>query len=53
VNGRNAIGWYKKFELDIWYVDYQSLWLDIEILFAHFKVVSMKRSYINIVKGNP
>ena len=29
VNGRNAISWEKKFELDVWYVDHQSLWLDI------------------------
>lgn len=32
VNGRNAISWKKKFELDIWYVDNQSIWLDIKIL---------------------
>lgn len=32
VNGRNAISWDEKFELDVWYVDNQSLWLDIEIL---------------------
>lgn len=32
VNGRNAISWEKKFELDVWYVDHQSLWLDIKIL---------------------
>lgn len=33
VNGRNAISWEHKFELDVWYVDNQSLWLDIKILF--------------------
>lgn len=33
VNGRNAISWEEKFELDVWYVDNQSLWLDIKILF--------------------
>ena len=33
VNGRNAISWDEKFKLDIWYVDNQSLWLDIKILF--------------------
>lgn len=33
VNGRNAISWEKKFELDVWYVDNQSFWLDIKILF--------------------
>ncbi len=33
VNGRNAISWEAKFDFDIWYVDNQSLWLDIKILF--------------------
>ncbi|ELR70615.1 Lipid carrier : UDP-N-acetylgalactosaminyltransferase [Fulvivirga imtechensis AK7] len=33
VNGRNAISWEKKFELDVWYVDHQSFWLDLKILF--------------------
>ena len=33
VNGRNAIEWEKKFELDVWYVDRLSLLLDIKILF--------------------
>jgi lipopolysaccharide/colanic/teichoic acid biosynthesis glycosyltransferase len=32
VNGRNAISWEQKFELDIWYVDNQSLALDVKIL---------------------
>ena len=42
VNGRNAIGWDKKFELDTWYVDNQSLWLDIKILFKTVKKVVVK-----------
>jgi sugar transferase EpsL len=33
VNGRNAITWEDKFELDVWYVDHQSFWLDVKILF--------------------
>jgi lipopolysaccharide/colanic/teichoic acid biosynthesis glycosyltransferase len=33
VNGRNAITWEEKFELDVWYVEHQSFWLDIKILF--------------------
>jgi len=33
VNGRNAIGWGEKFTLDVWYVDNQSFWLDMRILF--------------------
>lgn len=42
VNGRNAIGWDKKFELDTWYVDNQSLWLDIKILLKTVKMVLIK-----------
>lgn len=42
VNGRNAIGWDKKFELDTWYIDNQSLWLDIKILFKTVKKVLIK-----------
>ncbi len=33
VNGRNAISWGEKFKLDLWYVDHQSFWLDVKILF--------------------
>ncbi len=32
VNGRNNISWETKFELDVWYVDNWSVWLDIKIL---------------------
>ena len=32
VNGRNSISWTKKFELDVWYVDHISFWLDIKII---------------------
>ena len=32
VNGRNAISWDEKFALDVWYVDHQSLLLDLKIL---------------------
>jgi sugar transferase EpsL len=31
VRGRNALTWEEKFELDLWYVDHRSLWLDIGI----------------------
>lgn len=33
INGRNAISWPEKFELDVWYVDNRSLWLDLRIMF--------------------
>lgn len=32
VNGRNALSWDEKFDLDIWYVDNRSIWLDLKIL---------------------
>lgn len=32
VNGRNALSWEAKFALDVWYVDNQSFWLDLKIL---------------------
>ena len=32
VNGRNAISWDRKFELDVWYVDNRNAWLDLKIL---------------------
>jgi lipopolysaccharide/colanic/teichoic acid biosynthesis glycosyltransferase len=39
VNGRNAISWDKKFELDVFYVNNISFWLDIKILFLTVKKV--------------
>lgn len=32
VNGRNALSWEQKFELDVWYVDHWCVWLDLKIL---------------------
>jgi lipopolysaccharide/colanic/teichoic acid biosynthesis glycosyltransferase len=40
VNGRNSLTWEEKFDLDVWYVDHWSLWLDFKILMLTFlKVV--------------
>ena len=39
VNGRNTISWEEKLKLDVWYVDHQSLWLDLRILFLTVKNV--------------
>lgn len=33
INGRNALSWEDKFLLDLWYVDHQSFWLDLKIIF--------------------
>jgi len=46
VNGRNAISWEQKFELDVYYVDHLSLSLDIKIVFLTFLKV-IKRADIN------
>jgi sugar transferase EpsL len=32
VNGRNTVSWDQKFAMDVWYVDHQSMWLDLKIL---------------------
>ncbi len=42
VNGRNSISWTKKFELDVWYVDNCSLWLDIKIIFLTIRKVFIR-----------
>lgn len=64
INGRNAISWEEKFELDVWYVDNQSLWLDIKIILLTFKkvyyrddisadgIVTMNRFMGSKYKGN-
>ena len=46
INGRNAISWGEKFKLDVWYVENQSFWLDIKILFMTVVKV-VKRSDVN------
>lgn len=42
VNGRNAISWAKKFELDVWYIDHVSFALDCKILLLTVKKVFKK-----------
>lgn len=42
INGRNAISWEDKFKLDTWYVDNQSFWLDIKILWLTVKKVLVR-----------
>lgn len=42
VNGRNAISWTKKFELDVWYVDHCSFLLDVRIVFLTLKKVFVR-----------
>jgi lipopolysaccharide/colanic/teichoic acid biosynthesis glycosyltransferase len=39
VNGRNALSWEEKFALDVWYVDHQSVALDVKILWMTLRAV--------------
>lgn len=39
ISGRNAISWQQKFQLDTWYVQHQSLWLDVKIMLKTVKKV--------------
>ncbi|NVZ82435.1 sugar transferase [Pseudomonas yamanorum] len=42
INGRNAIEWEEKFKLDTWYVDNQSFWLDMKVIFLTIKKVLVR-----------
>ncbi|WP_339651662.1 sugar transferase [Halopseudomonas pelagia] len=42
INGRNTLSWEDKFDLDVWYVENRSLWLDIKILFLTVKKVVVR-----------
>lgn len=43
VNGRNAVGWDRRFELDVWYVDHMTFALDVSILFKTFAVAFSRK----------
>lgn len=42
MNGRNAISWTRKFELDVWYVEHCSFLLDLKIMLLTVKKVFAK-----------
>jgi sugar transferase EpsL len=46
VNGRNSLSWGEKFDLDVWYVDHRSFWLDCRIVGRTFLTI-MRREGIN------
>jgi len=46
INGRNSLSWEEKFELDVWYVENRSFWLDVKIIFATIRKV-IKRDGIS------
>lgn len=60
VHGRNVLTWEEKFELDVWYVDHWSLWLDIRIIgMTIIKVLRREgisqpgQATAELFKGNP
>ena len=46
VHGRNNITWTEKFELDVWYVDHCSLWVDIKVIFLTIKNVLTSKDIV-------
>ena len=46
VNGRNAISWDEKFQLDVWYVNNYSIWLDVKILFLTVNYVLSRKDIV-------
>ena len=50
INGRNAISWEEKFELDVWYVDNQSFFLDLNILLLTVKKVFVREGISGVGK---
>lgn len=60
VNGRNALTWEEKFELDVWYVEHSSFWLDLKIIWKTFLKVlstdgvnSSSQETMPVFKGSP
>lgn len=42
VNGRNDISWKRRLELDVWYVDHVSFWLDVKIVLLTIRKVFVR-----------
>lgn len=48
INGRKDVEWHKRIELNCWYVDHMSLWLDIKILFLTVFKVLKNEDNVNV-----
>lgn len=48
VNGRKGVEWHKRIQLNCWYVDNMSLWLDLKILFITFFKVIKNEDNVNV-----
>jgi len=51
VRGRNSLTWEEKFDLDVWYVDNRTLWLDLRLL-AETVVVALRREGVHDQDGS-
>lgn len=47
VNGRNAVSWTRRFQMDVWYVDNRSIWLDFRILARTVKIVMRREGVMS------
>jgi lipopolysaccharide/colanic/teichoic acid biosynthesis glycosyltransferase len=52
VSGRNELPWPERIELDVWYVDHRSIWLDLSILASTFKLLFRPTSIYNDAQGD-
>lgn len=46
VHGRNAVAWEKRFELDVWYTENVTLWLDIKIVIETV-IIALERKNVS------
>ena len=46
INGRNDISWEQKFELDLWYVENRTMFLDLKIIFLTFKKIFLAEGIV-------
>jgi lipopolysaccharide/colanic/teichoic acid biosynthesis glycosyltransferase len=52
IHGRNKVGWPRRIELDVWYVDHRSIWLDLKILLLTPKILFEYRSIYDDAQGH-
>ncbi|MCC5847109.1 MAG: sugar transferase [Verrucomicrobia bacterium] len=53
IHGRNRLSWSEKFQMDVWYVDHASFWLDLKILFFTFSQLRSGGDPAEPFSGNP
>ena len=47
INGRKAVEWHRRIELNVWYVDHVSFLLDVRIFFLTIKKVLCNENNVN------